>query len=52
MDLDEYGKKHWYYRLKREYKKEAEIIKRLEERKAKKEFRKLMKKYSIEESLD
>ena len=28
MDLDEPGRKHWYYRLKREYEKEAKLIKR------------------------
>jgi len=32
MDLDEFGKKHWYYRLKREYEEEAKIKKRLEQR--------------------
>jgi hypothetical protein len=32
MDLDEQGKKHWYYRLKREYEEEAKIKKRLEQR--------------------
>ena len=30
MDLDEAGRKHWYYRLKREYEAEAKIKKRLE----------------------
>ena len=52
MHLDEYGRKHWFYRLKREYEKEAKILKRLEQRKAKKEFRKTMKKYNIEQVLD
>ena len=30
MHLDDAGRKHWYYRLKREYRKEAEIKKRLQ----------------------
>ena len=30
MDLDEAGRKHWFYRLRREYIKEAKIKKRLE----------------------
>jgi hypothetical protein len=52
MDLDEFGQKHWYYRLKREYENEAKILRRLEQRQAKKDFRKLMKKYKIEEVLE
>ena len=52
MDLDEFGQKHWYYRLKREYEAEAKILRRLEQRQAKKDFRKLMKKYKIEEVLE
>ena len=30
MDLDEFQRKHWFYRLKREYENEAKIKKRLE----------------------
>mmetsp|Transcript_22666 Transcript_22666/g.34964 ORF Transcript_22666/g.34964 Transcript_22666/m.34964 type:complete len:280 (-) Transcript_22666:109-948(-) len=52
MDLDEAGMKHWFYRLRREYMKEAKIKARLERRKAKKQFRKTMKKYRIQEVLD
>ena len=52
MHLDAPSRKHWYYRLKREYEEEARIKKRLEQRKAKKEFRKLLKKHSIKSSLD
>jgi len=44
MHLDGPARKHWYYRLKREYEEEAKIIKRLEQRQARKDFRKLMKK--------
>jgi hypothetical protein len=51
MHLDKYGVKHWYYRLKREYTAEAKLLKRMEERKARKEFRKMMKKYKIETTL-
>lgn len=47
MQLDEYGQKHWYYRLKREYEKEAAVIKRLQQRQAKKDFKKMMKKHRI-----
>ena len=36
MHLDQYELKHWFYRLRREYIKEAKIKKRLEKRKAKK----------------
>lgn len=52
MHLDAAGRKHWYYRLKREYTKEAKIKKRLAERQAKKDFRKLLKKYEIDPVLD
>lgn len=51
MGLDEFGQKHWYYRLKREYIAEEKVRKRLEARKAKKDFRKLLKKYNIAETL-
>jgi hypothetical protein len=30
MDLDDAGRKHWFYRLKREYEEEEKILKRLE----------------------
>lgn len=52
MGLDAAGRKHWYYRLKREYQKEAAILKRLEQRQAKKDFRKMLKKYKIDPVLD
>ena len=52
MQLDEYGQKHWYYRLKREYEKEAEAVKRLEQRQAKKDFKKMMKKHRIDPVLE
>lgn len=52
MHLNEFDKKHWYYRLKREYKAEAKVLKRLEERKAKKDFRKMLKKLNIEKTLE
>ena len=48
MELDEYGRKHWFYRLKREYEKEAEIQKRLRQRLAKKKFKRMMKKQRID----
>lgn len=47
-----HGQKHWWYRLKREYEEEAKIKKRLEERKAKKDFKKLMKKQRIDKVLN
>ncbi len=47
MHLDLPARKHWYYKLKREYEKEEEIKKRMEQRDAKKNFRKLMKKSQI-----
>jgi hypothetical protein len=52
MHLDSFGQKHWYYRLKREYTAEAKILKRLEERQAKKDFRKTLKRLSIEGTLE
>lgn len=52
MHLDSFGQKHWYYRLKREYTEEAKVLKRLEERKAKKDFRKMLKKLNIQQTLD
>ena len=52
MELDEAGQKHWYYRLKREYEKEAAVIKRLEQRQAKKAFKKMMKKHRIIPTLE
>lgn len=52
MDLDEPSRKHWFYRLKREYELEAKIIKRMEKRQAKKDFRKQMKKHQIMKVLE
>lgn len=43
MDLSPAEAKHWYYKLKREYEEEARILKKMQERQARKDFRKLMK---------
>lgn len=47
MDLDANGVKHWGYRLKREYEKQEKIKKRMEQKKARKDYVKMMKKYNI-----
>lgn len=52
LDLDANEAKHWAYKLKREYEKEEKIRKRMEQKQARKDYVKMMKKYNISEKLD
>ena len=52
MDLDEQGKKHWFYKLKREYEAQEKLKKRLEQKQARKEFRKMLQKSGIKKTLE
>ena len=52
MDLDVNQQKHWYYRLKREYEEREKILKRLEQKQAKKAYRKLLKSFDIKKTLE
>lgn len=47
MDLDAAEQKHWWYKLRREYEEEERIRKKMEQRQARKEFRKMMKNSDI-----
>lgn len=44
--------KHWYYKLKREYEAQEQREKRFAERQAKKDYRKLLKKYGFKKELE
>ena len=52
MGLDEGQQKHWAYKLKREYEAQAKLEKRMEERQAKKDYRKMLKKFGIKRELE
>ena len=52
LDLDPQLQKHWYYQLKREYEAQEAMRKRDEEKQAKKDYKKLLKKYGFKKELD
>lgn len=61
LELDERGRKHWFYRLRKEY-LEQEKMEKIEyylilysfraQKKARKEFRRMMKEYQLPSFLD
>ena len=52
MGLDPAQQKYWWYKLKREYEAQEKLRIRMEQRQAKKDYRKLLKKYGIGNDLD
>ena len=51
LDLTDGQAKHWFHQLKREYEEQERKEKITKELQARKEFRKMMKKYKLPEML-
>eukprot|EP00347_Sterkiella_histriomuscorum_P003403 403364431 len=51
LDLDIPQQKHWFYKLRREYKEQEKLQERLKQKEARKQFMKLLKSYKLPEVL-